>query len=520
MAYLHHFRHAICRNNASRNFANVANTMKMLIDGHLCEASDGATVVVHCPHNGASLASIPNAAKLDIDRAVQAATVCFNDGSWRWVPPERKQYLRKLGDLLYAQLEEFAALESNDCGKPLAQSREDMETCVGLLRYYADLLPEAIQPTPLPVPDPAFSSEIQKAPIGVVGCITPWNYPLLQAVCKVAPALAAGCTVVLKPSPWASLTCLRFGELALEASLPPGALNIVSGGPPHGTAGQMLTTHPGLAKLSFTGSSRAGRDILHASADHLRPTALELGGKGAMLVFDDADVPSAVDWCMTGIFSCAGQVCSANSRLLLQRPIADRFLAALVQATAALRVGHPLDPTTNLGPLVSAEQRDRVLLKIEAAKAAGCTVIQPATMPIRSELHGGYFVPPTILLDVPPTCEAWTEEIFGPVLSVRLFDTEAEAIAIANATVYGLADAVMSCDLNRCNRVAERLQSGTVWQNCSQALFNTTPFGGAKQSGFGREWGLAGLEEYQMHRTVIRAQFAHSVHAFTPSVID
>ena len=329
---------------------------------------------------------------------------------------------------------------------------------------------------------------------------------------KVAPAIAAGCTVVIKPSPLASITTVMLGELSAKAGVPAGVLNIVTGGPPAGSPASSvaLADHPLLDKLSFTGSSATGEKLLHASAARLRPTSLELGGKGAIVVFEDADVSAAVDWIMVGIFLCTGQVCSATSRLIIHEAIADEVLAELKVRTEKIALGNPLSEGTVMGPLVSKSQQESVLRCINGGIADGCNVltggVAPPVLPDDFAAGAaGCYVQPTIFTDVPATSAVWTEEIFGPILATKTFTTEEEAVAMANASPYGLAHAVLSGDPARCSRVAGLLDAGVVYENCSQVGFVTTPFGGCKQSGFGREWGEVGLDEYVHHKTVTSA---------------
>uniref|UniRef100_A0A7S1NJ85 Aldehyde dehydrogenase domain-containing protein n=1 Tax=Eutreptiella gymnastica TaxID=73025 RepID=A0A7S1NJ85_9EUGL len=488
---------------------------KLFINNEFVQAKHGAELPVLAPRDGQVFAAVANASKDDVDKAVKAAKECFSNPEWRdLAPSHRSAMLRSIGDQLKERSEEFAVLESLDCGKPISEARADMDFCAGVFHYYANLVLDAIEREPLHVGDPKFASIVHKGPIGPVACITPWNYPLMQATMKVAPALAAGCTAVLKPSPLASLTCLQLGELVQGAGLPPGALNVITGGPPNGDAGSWLASHPDIAKLSFTGSSMAGKALLHASADLLRPTALELGGKGCMIVFEDAHIESAVDWCMYGIFTCAGQICSANSRALVHRSVAKQFMDRLAEETRRIKVGDPSDEGTKMGPVISAQSKAKILTFLQGARSQGCQFVAGGSSPDVGDLHGGYYVEPTVLANVPVGSAIWNEEIFGPVLAVNVFDTEDEAIVAANATRYGLADSVMTKDHDRLQRVADRLQSGTVWQNCSQFLDFTTPFGGAKQSGFGREYGAAGLDEYLQHKTVTSAEYGHSWNWF------
>lgn len=343
----------------------------------------------------------------------------------------------------------------------------------------------------------------------------------MQAVLKVAPALAAGCTVVLKPAPNSSLTCVALAKLASDAGLPAGALNVLTGGPgapgedptAADNTGQCLIDHAGLDRLSFTGSGPAGQAMLRASANHLRPTSLELGGKSPVVVFDDAKeiMPALLDWIMIGIFCTTGQICSATSRLIVQDTLHDELLAQLKLAAADLVVGDPMSATTQMGPLVSLPQMEKVMEAVDQARTEGATVLSPpVTVP--TELEDGYYVPPMIISDLKLDSDAWVEEIFGPVLCVAKFSTEEEAVALANATDYGLAAAVFSTDKNRCASVASKLEAGVVWQNCSQVLFDSTPFGGrqGKKSGFGHELGEAGLNEYINTKTIVSALDGYS----------
>jgi betaine-aldehyde dehydrogenase len=465
-----------------------------------------------------------------VDAAVQSARRCFEHDPGAWSEAgslaRRTAAMRSVARRLREpdMLRALANLEALDCGKPLAEAEADMLACADYFDYFAEIAPGALATEELATgSDEPFRAALVKEPVGVVGCVTPWNYPLMQAVLKVAPAVAAGCCVVLKPAPNASLSCLALGEICADAGFPAGALNVVTGGPPDVLAGapggestgQALIDHPGLDKLSFTGSGAAGKAMLTASAPHLRPTSLELGGKSPAVVFDDAReiMPALVDWLMVGIFCTTGQICSATSRLVVEASLHDELVAQLTQAAARLRVGDPLAPDTQMGPLVSRAQQRSVEAAVDKAAAQGATVTSPPTALAHlrgGALGGGFYVPPTVLTDVPLDSDAWVEEIFGPVLCVSKFTTEDEAVAMANATDFGLAAAVFSSDAQRCASVASRLQAGVVWQNCSQVLFNTTPFGGRKKSGFGHELGLAGLEEYVAKKSVVEALDGYS----------
>jgi len=511
---------SVCASASSAADATIARTNRLFIDNEYVDAEGGATLDVVSPIDGQAFTTIAHASAADVDRAVRGARACFDESSWpRMDAKARAGVLRKIAAALRdpAKLAELSTIESRDCGKPLAESNGDISFCADVFDYYADVAPARLSPTALPLPAGEggasdFAARVEHEPLGVVGCITPWNYPLMQAVMKVAPALAAGCAVVLKPSPLASLTCCALGEVAAAAGAPAGALNVVTGGPPQevagGSTGQRLIDHRLLDKVSFTGSGAAGHKMLAASAQHLRPTALELGGKSAFIIFEDAEehLEAVVDWAMVGIFSCTGQVCSATSRLLVHKDIEPRLTQRLLEAAARLKVGDPLDDATQMGPLVSEVQQQRVLQAVRMAEAEGCTVRAPP-LSLPEALRGGFYVPPTIVTGAGDASQAWRDEIFGPVLCIRAFSTEEEAVALANDTPYGLANAVYSADRARCSRVASQLRSGVVWENCSNALFPSTPFGGraGKASGFGFEYGLPGLMEYVSEKTIVSA---------------
>jgi betaine-aldehyde dehydrogenase len=367
---------------------------------------------------------------------------------------------------------------------------------------YADLAEEleGRRERELALPDARFSSVVRLTPVGVAGQIVPWNYPLLMAAWKVAPALAAGATAVLKPSELTPLTALELGAIAEEVELPAGVLNIVSGTGP--AAGEPLTRHPGVDKLAFTGSVPTGRRVMMAAAQEIKNVSLELGGKSPFVVFADADVEAAVEWVMFGIFWNQGQVCSATSRLLVEEPLAPKLCARLAAEAKRIRIGDGLAPGTQLGPLVSRGQYDKVLGFIDRARAEGLPMLTGGGRPPGFER--GWFVEPTLFADVPVESELWREEVFGPVLAVRSFRDEAEAVRLANDSPFGLAAAVMSADLERCRRVARSFRAGIVWINCSQPTFSQAPWGGMKQSGIGRElgeWGLANYLEVQQITT-------------------
>jgi len=501
------------------------------IDGAFSAASDRgvdgkpSTVTTASPRDGSALATLADASAADAERAIATARRCVADGSWGATTREqaeaRARVLERAADALDAEREEFANLESLDCGKPLPESRADMAFCADVLRYYADFGRrfefdggDAAR-TKCPTDD-QLRARVVSAPRGVVGMITPWNFPLQQAVVKLAPALAAGNACVLKPSPVASLTCAAFAKLLVEkGGAPAGAISVLTGGPPHGPpsgrGSEALAESAELDCLSFTGSGRAGEQLLAASARALRPTTLELGGKGALLVFADyPDLEAAADWALVGILSTSGQVCSATSRLLVEEAAYEPLLKLLLEKMKRVNVGDPMDAATTMGPLASAQQRDAVVAAVTSALESGAgraTVGVDAAAYNAGVNSGGFFFPPTLMTDVDEGSALWREEIFGPVLCVARFGDgdEAGAVARANDSPYGLGHGVLTADSERAARVANALDAGVVWANCNQAVWPDTPFGGAKKSGFGWELGAAGFEEYLQKKTIVEA---------------
>ena len=513
-------------------------TARLFIDGDFVAAEDNATLPVHSPRDGAIITHIANASARDVDRAVASARRCFDQYATQWSddswpaasPSHRAAVLRELSSGIRRRSDELAWLETMDCGKPLVESKADMDTCAGLFEFYADLVDnQSGEETHLDVPEDGITAVLRREPLGVVGAITPWNFPLAQAVVKVAPALAAGCAVVLKPSPLASLTSLALAQLAVKANLPRGALNVITGGPPDGDAGEALGRHPGIDKLSFTGSGTAGSALLASGAPLLRSTALELGGKGCMVVCADADIDDAVDWALAGCFICSGQVCSATSRIVVDASVAEMFISKLVAAARAkLVVGDPLAVDTNMGPLVSRHQRDRVRSFVTDAQSdQRCEALLPASLDawpgVRCE--AGYYASPQVYRITSSSGrddggvkwpQVWREEIFGPVLCVAEFRAGDlnHAVELANDSPYGLAHAIFTTTPSIATEATRRLRAGIVWQNCSQPVYPSTPFGGCKASGFGREYGALGLEEYVLPKTVVTARKGHTWNWF------
>ena len=465
------------------------------VRGHTFDVIDPATeTVIH---------KAPAATAEDIDLAVKAARAAFDQGVWpKLKGAARAVYLRAIASTIRRNSDRLAKLEVKDNGKPLPEAQWDIADAAGCFEYYASLAEEldAKSEEPIPLADERFRTKAVREPLGVVAAIIPWNYPLLMAAWKVAPALAAGCTVVLKPSELTPLTAMELGAIAEEVGLPPGVLNIVTGFGPD--AGQPLCEHPGVDKIAFTGSVPTGSKLMAMAARDIKKISLELGGKSPFIIFDDADVEKAVEWILFGIFWNQGQVCSATSRVLVQEALYERLMSRLIKETGKISIGNGGEQGVLLGPLVYRNQQLKVLQAVAKARMDGAKVMVGGGVPVH--LKTGYFVEPTVLADVPLESDAWKEEIFGPVVCVRAFQTEAEAITLANDSRFGLAAAVMSRDEARTERVASALRAGIVWINCSQPTFTEAPWGGYKQSGIGRELGRWGLDNYLETKQVTR----------------
>ena len=446
------------------------------------------------------LADIVESSPTDVDRAVQAARRAFEDrnGPWRKLSAsERGRLLWKLADLVEKNIDELAELETLDNGKPIFESRYvDMPMVIDVLRYYAGLATK-IHGETVNTFETAFTYTLRE-PVGVVGLIVPWNFPLLLASWKLGPALACGNTLVLKPAEQTPLTTLKLGELSIEAGFPAGVINILTGGPDTGKA---IVAHPGIDKIAFTGSTAVGKEIMRGAADTLKRVTLELGGKSPNIVFSDADIDGAVKGAINGIFYGKGEVCNAGSRLFLESKLKDEFTEKLAARASKMRPADPLDPKTRLGAIVSQEQMKTVLGYIEAGKSEGATVVAGGN---RASVDGGkgFFIEPTIFGDVKNDMKIAQEEIFGPVLSVLTFDDVDEVIDRANNNPYGLAAAVWTRDVKKAHTVSRRLKAGTVWINTYGLMDASLPFGGYKSSGFGRELGAHAIEHYTEIKTV------------------
>ncbi|CAK9330175.1 unnamed protein product [Citrullus colocynthis] len=471
---------------------------QLFIDGEWREPVLKKRIPIINPTTEETIGSIPAATAEDVELAVDAArkALARNKGKdWASAPgAHRAKYLRAIAAKITERKSELAKLEAIDCGKPLEEAAWDMDDVAGCFEYYADLAEglDAKQKAPVSLPMDTFKSYVLKEPIGVVGLITPWNYPLLMSTWKVAPALAAGCAAILKPSELASVTSLELGEICKDVGLPSGILNILTGFGPE--AGAPLASHPHVDKIAFTGSGATGSKIMTAAAQLVKPVTMELGGKSPIVVFDDVDLDKAAEWTAFGCFWTNGQICSATSRLLVHENIADEFLDRLVKWCQNIKISDPLEEGCRLGPVVSAGQYEKILKFVSTAEHEGAKILYGGVRP--KHLKKGYFVEPAIITNVTTSMQIWKEEVFGPVLCVKTFSSEDEAIELANDTIYGLGAAVISNDLERCDRVAKALQAGIVWVNCSQPCFTQAPWGGNKRSGFGRELGEWGLDNY------------------------
>ncbi len=475
---------------------------QLFINGAWVAPAKGQMLPVIDPATEEVFHHIAAATEDDADAAVAAARAAFDTGPWpRLSGRERAVYLRAIAQGIRDRLPDLARIEVRDNGKPLPEAEWDLGDAAGCFDYYADLaedLDDEVEDIALA--DGRFTAKALREPLGVAVAIVPWNYPLLMASWKVAPALAAGCTMILKPAETTSLTALELGEIAKAAGLPAGVLNILSG--KGSVVGQRLIEHPGVDKVAFTGSGPVGSRIMAAGARDIKRVSLELGGKSPFVVFADSDIEKAVEWIMFGIFWNQGQVCSATSRVLVERALYPALLKRLVEEAGKIRIGNGLQDGTLLGPLVNQGQYEDVLRHIARAREQGATVVSGGKRP--EGFDKGYYLEPTILTDVPLDSDAWVEEIFGPVVCLRPFDTEGEAIRLANDSRFGLAAAVMSADDARCDRVARAFRAGIVWINCSQPTFTQAPWGGYKQSGIGRELGRWGLDNYLETKQVTR----------------
>jgi betaine-aldehyde dehydrogenase len=467
---------------------------EMYIDGQWRGAVAGATRDIIDPLDGRVVRTVADGDAEDARAAIAAARRAFDDSDWPRLPgAERGRLLGRLADAIETDREHLAGLETDDTGKTLVESRMDMDDIAGVVRYYAGLADkdagEVVDP-----PMSGLTSVVRREPVGVCGQISPWNYPLLQASWKLAPALAAGNTIVVKPAELTPLTTIRTFELMEQVGFPPGVANLVLG--PGVPVGAELSTHADVDLISFTGGIETGQQVMRAAAASVKKIALELGGKNPNIVFADADLDVAVDYALLAVFLHAGQVCSAGARLLVESSIHDELVERIVERTERIVLGDGRDPKTESGPLISAEHRAKVEAHVARAIEQGAVLRCGGKRPDDPALADGFFYEPTVLTDCRPEMDVIQQEVFGPVLTVEAFADEREAVARANDTVYGLAGGVWTSDLAKADRVATALRAGTVWINDFHPYFPQAPWGGYKRSGIGRELGRAGLEEY------------------------
>jgi betaine-aldehyde dehydrogenase len=466
------------------------NSEAMFIDGKCVEGASAKRIPVYDPSTEEVIAEVPDASKSEIDAAIAAARRAFDHDGWpQTTAQERGRILFRIAEKLRAEAPQLAELESRNSGKPIVEAEYDIADAATCFEYYGGLATK-VSGTVNPVPDNALSLSM-KEPVGVAGQIIPWNYPLLMAAWKLAPALAAGCTCVLKPAEQTPLTALKLAGWLTELGVPPGVVNVVTG--LGETAGARIVESPLVDKIAFTGSAAVGKLIMRSAADTLKRVTLELGGKSPNIFFADADFEAAIDGALFGVFINQGEVCSAGSRILVERSIYSKFVEAMTEKARNIKLGAPLDRDTKMGPLVSREQYDRVCNYQQIGRSEAKVAIgggQPAAF------KRGYYVEPTIFYDVDNSARIAREEIFGPVATVIPFDDERDALKIANDTPFGLAAAVWSRDIYKALRMVKAIRAGIVWVNHMQPTYVEAPWGGYKQSGFGRELGLHGIDEY------------------------
>jgi betaine-aldehyde dehydrogenase len=475
-----------------RNLPRINGVIPMYVGGAWRPAADGSTRELANPANGRIIATIAEATAADAEAAILAARRAFDDGPWSSLSAaDRAALLFKVADAIDAARDEFMRIDTLNNGKPLRETEYDAIDAANCFRYYAGLATKPHGQT-FDVPAPSQTFTVRE-PIGVCGQIVPWNYPLLMATWKLAPALAAGNVCILKPSELTPLSAIRLAMIFEQLEFPAGVVNIVTG--TGATAGHTIAASMLVDKIAFTGGTKTGRSIMLDATTNLKKISLELGGKSPNVVFADADFDTAVDYALFGIFANAGQVCSAGSRLILERPLHDRFVERVVERAQKIRVGDGFDPQSEMGPIISPVHRERVQAYIEAGISEGAKLLCGGER-LGGRLADGNFIAPTIFGETSPQMRIVREEIFGPVLVVQTFDSEAEAIALANDTIYGLAGAVFTQDISKAHRVIRKMRAGITWINTYHPTYNEAPWGGYKQSGIGRELGTYGYDAY------------------------
>jgi betaine-aldehyde dehydrogenase len=472
----------------------------MIVDGIETAAVSGKTFETLNPATNETIGLVPKASVEDAERAIRAARRAFDDGPWdKFTPLERSRALHKVAGLLRDRIDEIARLETMNCGKVIVESRGDAAASANCFEYYGNLATQ-IWGDQIPMNGPLLDYAIRE-PYGVCAEIIPWNFPLLMAAWKVAPALASGNTVVLKPASATPLTALLLGQICLEAGIPPGVLNVITG--PGASIGEVMVTSPLVEKVAFTGETETGRRIMQLAAGTIKKVSLELGGKSPNIVFPDAELYEAINGSLFAIFTNAGQRCTARTRLFLHMEIYDRFLRTFIDRARTIRVGDPLEHETQMGPVISRKQRDRILGYCEVATGEGAELLTGGRRMAENGLGAGNFIEPTVFGGVRPEMRLAQEEVFGPVLAVIPFESEDEVVQMANSTIYGLAATIWTRDLKRAHTVARRIKSGNVSINYPTVNPPEAPFGGFKQSGIGRELSRYGLELYTQVKNVV-----------------
>ncbi|HDF2206013.1 TPA: betaine-aldehyde dehydrogenase [Staphylococcus aureus] len=476
-------------------------SQRQYIDGEWVESANKNTRDIINPYNQEVIFTVSEGTKEDAERAILAARRAFESGEWSQETAEtRGKKVRAIADKIKEHREALARLETLDTGKTLEESYADMDDIHNVFMYFAGLADkDGGEMIDSPIPD--TESKIVKEPVGVVTQITPWNYPLLQASWKIAPALATGCSLVMKPSEITPLTTIRVFELMEEVGFPKGTINLILGA--GSEVGDVMSGHKEVDLVSFTGGIETGKHIMKNAANNVTNIALELGGKNPNIIFDDADFELAVDQALNGGYFHAGQVCSAGSRILVQNSIKDKFEQALIDRVKKIKLGNGFDADTEMGPVISTEHRNKIESYMDVAKAEGATIAVGGKRPDRDDLKDGLFFEPTVITNCDTSMRIVQEEVFGPVVTVEGFETEQEAIQLANDSIYGLAGAVFSKDIGKAQRVANKLKLGMVWINDFHPYFAQAPWGGYKQSGIGRELGKEGLEEYLVSKHIL-----------------
>lgn len=480
--------------------ASSIENYKMYIGGQWVDSTSGSTFESKNPYTGKTWAMIPDGNDQDVDKAVEAAKSAMKNPDWRKMPPMRRGHLlRKLGDLIHEHAEHLGNVETRDNGKLIREMLGQARALPSYYYYYAGFSDKILGET-IPLENTAIFNYTLREPVGVIAVITPWNSPLLLLTFSLAAALATGNAVVVKPSEVTSASTLEFAKIVEQVGFPPGVFNVVTGFGK--TTGGSLVTHPGVNKIVFTGGAETGKIIASMAATNLTPTIMELGGKSPNIVFDDGSVPDAVNGCIAGIFAASGQTCIAGSRLFLHEKVHDEFLERLINRTKTIRMGDPSSIESEMGPMATTDQLNKVQMFVESARNEGADLIYGGSRPEDPSLADGWFFQPTVFDNIKNDMYLAQEEVFGPVLGVLTFREEEELVSLANETRFGLAAGIWTNNIKRAHRIAREIEAGTVWINTYRALNYASPFGGYKQSGYGRELGFEAIREFTQLKSV------------------